>query len=181
MALALAGLGLWLAGRALAPSSEAYREGVLKVLRGEPKRLDPGLALLLRGLREDLNCRDEAICLRKENFAFALDLAEQYEHFLGDYQGRICLSGRLRPPSKDRAEHERLCQLLQKLLKEVGGVKMSASLALQFSASSDPEEVRSLLRDFLGRILGNRERVLAITEELRGIGWLKAVLPAAEP
>lgn len=175
----LAGLGLWGAHSVFAPSTAAYREGVLQVLRGQEGGLDPGLAFLLRGLKEDLNCRDEAICLRKENFAFAFDLAEQYEHFFADYQGRICRSGRLRP--SNRAEHEWLCRLLEQLFKEVGGVKMNASLALQFSTSGDPEEARPLLRRFLDRILESRERVLSITEELRGINWLKPVLPAAEP
>ncbi len=176
----LMGLGLWLTRGAFF-STAAYREGVLQVLRGQPGTLDPGLAFLLRGLKEDLNCRDEAICLRKENFAFAFELAEQYEHLFADYRGRICQSGRLRPNASNRAEHERLCSLLERLFKEVGGVKMNASLALQFSTSGDPEEVRPLLRRFLERILESRERVLTITEELRGIGWLEAVLPAAEP
>ncbi len=176
--LILAGLGLWLARGAFF-STQAYRESVLQVLRGQEGGLDPGLAFLLRGLKEDLNCRDEAICLRKENFAYVFDLAEQYEHFLGDYQGRICRSGQLRP--NDRAEHEQLCSLLKKLFEEVGGVKMNALLALQFLNSANPEEVRPLLREFLERILQHREQVLKITEELREISWLKEVLPAPEP
>lgn len=97
----------------------------------------------------------------------------------GDYQGRVCQSGRLRPSAADLADHERLCELLEKLFKEVGGIKMTASLGLQFLTRS--EEAQSLLRGALARILNHRERVLAITEELREIDWLEAVLPAAEP
>ena len=162
------------------PSQERYREDVLTVLRGRGG-LDPGLAFLLRGLEADLNCRDEALCLRQENFSVALELAEEYENILGDYQGRICQSGRLRPSPNDRAEHDKLCQLLGRLFKEVGGVKMNATLALQFLASNDADAARPLLKRFLDRILEHRERVLAITEELQTITWLEPVLPAVKP
>ncbi len=175
----VAGLIFWWARQALAPSSEAYRASVLQVLKGQGG-LDPGLGFLLRGLKEDLNCRDEALCLRRENFAFALDLAEEYENLFGDYYGRLCQSGRLRPGTDDKTEHERLCQLLERLFKEVGGVKMNAALALQFLDRNDPDAARSLLKRFLDRILEHRERVLAITAELRAITWLEPVLPAVK-
>lgn len=166
----------WLWGsRLLTPASQGYREDVLAVLRGRGG-LDPGLAFVLRGLIGDLNCRDEALCLRKENFTEALDLAEQYEHILGDYLGQICRSGRIRPGAADRIQHEQLCHSLEALFKEVGGIKMNASLALSMLTRNDPEEVRSLVRRFWERILAHRERVLQIAAELQKITWLEPVV-----
>lgn len=170
--LIVGGLIFWWTWQALAPSSEAYRASVLEVLQGRGE-LDPGLAFMLRGIRIDLDCRDEEICTRRENFTEVLDIAEQYESLIGDYQGRIC---KMKPPAADRADHERLCELLQGLLKEIGGIKMNASLALSFLAQNNPEDVRRLLRNFLHRILGHRDRVLQIEADLRNISWLEPAL-----
>jgi hypothetical protein len=175
--LAVVGLIFWWTRQALAPSPAAYRANVLQVLKGQGG-LDPGLAFMLRGLQVDLDCRDEKLCTGGENFSYVYEMAEQYEFLMGDYQGRICT---MKPSAANRTDHERLCHLLQGLLKEVGGVKMNASLALNFLSRSNPEDVQTLLRNFLNRILEHRERVLAITEELQTITWLEPVLPAVKP
>jgi hypothetical protein len=175
--LVAGGLILWWTLRASAPSSEAYRASVLEVLQGRGG-LDPGLAFMLRGLRVELDCRDEALCTRSENFSYVYDMTEQYENFLGDYQGRICQSGRIKPSTTDTADHKALCELLEVLFKEVRGIKTKALQALGLLQRSTPEEVKSLLRGVLSRILEHRERVLAITEELRQITWLEPVVRA---
>lgn len=171
------GLGLWWAWQVGAPSSEAYRASVIKVLQGQGG-LDPGLAFMLRGIRVDLDCQDEEICTRREHFSEVYDIAEQYEFLIGDYQGRIC---KMKPSSADRADHERLCKLLQEFLKEVNGIKMNASLALGFLAQNNPEDVQRLLRNFLHRILGHRERVLQIEADLHEIVWLRPALTTLGP
>lgn len=166
------GVGIWWAWQASTPSSEAYRADVIEVLQGQGG-LDPGLAFMLKGIRVDLDCQDEEVCTRREHFSEVFDIAEQYEFLIGDYQGRIC---KMKPSAGDRADHQRLCKLLQEFLKEVNGIKMNASLALSFLTQNKPEEVRRLLRNFLHRILGHRERVLQIEAELRQINWLEPVL-----
>lgn len=133
---------------------------------------------MLQGVRVDLDCRDEEICTRRENFTEVFDIAEQYEFFIGDYQGRIC---KMKPSAPDRTEHERLCKLLQEFLKEVNGIKMNASLALSFLAQNNPTDVQRLLRNFLHRILEHRERVLQIEAELKQIPWLEPVLTMKNP
>jgi hypothetical protein len=182
--LALAGLvivgGLifWWARQASAPSSETYRASVLEVLRGRGG-LDPGLAFILRGLRVDLDCRDEELCTRGENFSYVYDITEQYENLLGDYWGRICR--RLKPSEADRADHEQLCHLLDALFKEVRGIKTKAAQALGLLQHSPKETVQPLLRGVLQRILTHRERVLSLIEELHQITWLEPVLSVQSP
>lgn len=167
----LGGLVFWWAWEARAPSSEAYRAKVLEVLQGG--ELDPGLAFLLNGIRVDLDCRDEELCTRMENFVEVFDIAEQYEFFVGDYQGRIC---KQRPSAIDRADHERLCKLLQQLLREIIGIKTNASLALNFLSLNPSQDVKGLLKNFLQRILAHRDRVLQIEVELKSIPWLEPAL-----
>jgi len=167
------GLVLWWAWRAQAPSSEVYRASVLEVLRGRGG-LDPGLAFLLRGLRVDLDCRDEELCTRIENFSFVYDLAEEYEPLIADYWGRICQ--RIKPSEADRSDHEQLCHLLDALFKEVRGIKTKAAQALSFLQRNHPDEVKRLLQGFLQRILAHRERVLKIEAELKQIPWLELAL-----
>ncbi len=133
---------------------------------------------MLNGIRVDLDCRDEEICIRRENFSEVYEIAEQYEFLIGDYQGRICT---MKPSAVDRTDHERLCKLLQEFLKEINGIKMNASLALNFLAQNNPEDVRRLLRNFLHRILAHRERVLQIEAELKKISWLEPVLTIQSP
>ncbi len=175
----IAGVLGWWAWRAQAPSSEVYRAKVLEILRGSGG-LDPGLAFLLRGLRVDLDCRDEELCTRIENFSFVYDLAEEYEPLIGDYYGRICRA-RLRPSSLDAPDHEKLCALLEALFKEVRGIKTKALQALSFLQRNHPDEVKRLLQEFLQRILDHRERVLSLTEELHQITWLEPVLSVQSP
>jgi len=175
----IAGVLGWWAWRAQAPSPEVYRAKVLEILRGRGG-LDPGLAFLLRGLRVDLDCRDEELCTRIENFSFVYDLAEEYEPLIGDYYGRICRA-RLRPNSLDAPDHERLCTLLEALFKEVRGIKTKAAQALSLLQRNHPDEVKRLLPGFLQRILAHRERVLSLTEELRQITWLEPVLSVQNP
>jgi hypothetical protein len=174
----IAGVLGWWAWRAQAPSSESYRAEVLEILRGRGG-LDPGLAFILRGLRVDLDCRDEELCTRGENFSYVYDITEQYENLLGDYWGRICR--RLKPSEADRADHEQLCHLLDALFKEVRGIKTKAAQALGLLQHSPKETVQPLLRGVLQRILAHRERVLSLIEELHQITWLEPVLSVQSP
>ncbi len=169
--LVAGGLVFWWAWQA------SYRASVLEVLQGHGG-LDPGVAFMLNGIRVDLDCRDEEICTRRENFSEVYEIAEQYEFLIGDYQGRIC---KMKPSAADRPDHERLCKLLQEFLKEISGIKMNASLALSFLAQNNPEDVQKLLRNLLHRILGHRERVLQIEAELKQIPWLEPVLTLKGP
>jgi hypothetical protein len=184
--LALAGLvivgGLifWLARQASAPSSETYRANVLEVLRGRGG-LDPGLAFMLRGLRVDLDCRDEELCTRGENFSYVYDMTEQYENFLGDYWGRICQSKRIKPSTGDTADHQALCAQLDALFKEVRGIKTKADQALALLQRNAPQEVHALLVGILQRILAHRDRVLQIETELKKITWLEPALTPQNP
>jgi len=171
----IAGVVGWWAWRAQAPSSESYRAEVLKILRGRGG-LDPGLAFMLRGLRVDLDCRDEELCTRIENFAFVYDLAEEYEPLIGDYWGQVCHSKRIKPSANDTADHEALCAQLETLFKEVRGIKTKAAQALSLLHNNSAETVQRLLRSTLQRILAHRERVLQIEAELKQITWLEPVL-----
>lgn len=173
--LVIGGLAFWWARQASAPSSEAYRASVLEVLRGHGG-LDPGLAFILRGLRVDLDCRDEELCTRGENFSYVYDITEQYENFLGDYHGRICQSKRIKPSVNDAADHHELCAQLNALFKEVRGMKTKAMQALGLLQRSTPQEIHSVLVGVLQRILGHRERVLQIEAELKKISWLEPAL-----
>lgn len=174
--LAVGGVIFWWTRHASAPSPAAYRANVLQVLQGQGG-LDPGLAFMLRGLRVDLDCRDEKLCTRGENFSYVYDMTEQYENLLGDYWGRICQSERIKPSATDAAGHKMLCELLDALFKEVRGIKTKALQALGLLRRSTPEEAQLLLQGVLSRILEHRERVLAITKELQTITWLEPVLP----
>lgn len=169
------GLVFWWARQASAPSSERYRASVIEVLQGR-EGLDPGLAFMLRGLRVDLDCRDEELCTRGENFSYVYDITEQYENFLGDYHGRICQSERIKPSASDTADHQMLCTQLDALFKEVRGIKTKAAQALGFLQRSTPQEIQSVLVGVLQRILEHRERVLQIEAELKKIPWLEPVL-----
>jgi len=171
----IAGVVGWWAWRAQAPSSEVYRAKVLEILRGRGG-LDPGLAFMLRGLRVDLDCRDEELCTRIENFAFVYDLAEEYEPLIGDYWGQVCHSKRIKPSANDTADHEALCAQLETLFKEVRGIKTKAAQALSLLHNNSAETVQRLLRSTLQRILAHRERVLQIEAELKQITWLEPVL-----
>lgn len=173
--LVIGGLVFWWARQASAPSSQAYRASVLEVLHGRGG-LDPGLAFILRGLRVDLDCRDEELCTRGENFSYVYDITEQYENFLGDYHGRICQSKRIKPSANDTADHQELCTQLNALFKEVRGIKTKAMQALGLLQRSPPQEIHSVLVGVLQRILGHRERVLQIEAELKKISWLEPVL-----
>ncbi|MCL6642826.1 MAG: hypothetical protein K6T71_05845 [Candidatus Bipolaricaulota bacterium] len=170
---------LWV-WQASAPSPERYRAGVIEVLQGRGE-LDPGLAFLLRGVRVDLDCQDERLCTRGENFTVVYEIGEEYENLLGDYYGRICYSGRIRPSTSDAADHQKLCGLLDALFKEVRGIKTKATLALQFLQRNPSEEVHSLLVGLLQRILEHRERVLQIETELKQIPWLEPALTTKNP
>jgi hypothetical protein len=167
------GLILWWVRQA--PSSEVYRAKVLEILRGR-EGLDPGLAFLLRGLRVDLDCRDEELCTRIENFAFVYDLAEEYEPLIGDYWGQVCHSKRIKPSAADSTDHEQLCHLLDALFKEVRGIKAKAAQALSLLHNNSAETVQRLLRSTLQRILAHRDRVLQITAGLQKISWLEPVV-----
>jgi hypothetical protein len=171
--IVMGGLALWWARQASAPSSEAYRASVVEILRGRGG-LDPGLAFMLRGLRVDLDCRDEQLCTRGENFSYVYDITEQYENFLGDYHGRICR--RIKPSAADAADHQALCEQLEALFKEVRGIKTKAAQAIALLQRNAPQEVHSLLVEILRRILAHRERVLQIAAELQKITWLEAVV-----
>jgi hypothetical protein len=171
----IAGVVGWWAWRAQAPSSESYRGKVLEILRGRGG-LDPGLGFILRGLRVDLDCRDEELCTRIENFAFVYDLAEEYEPLIGDYWGQVCHSKRIKPSANDTADHEALCAQLETLFKEVRGIKTKAAQALSLLHNNSAETVQRLLRSTLQRILAHRERVLQIEAELKQITWLEPVL-----
>ncbi len=176
--LVAGGVIVWWVWQASAPSSEAYRASVLEVLRGRGG-LDPGLAFMLRGLRVDLDCRDEELCTRGENFSYVYEITEQYENLLGDYYGRICQ--RLKPSAHDAADHQRLCAQLDALFKEVRGIKTKAMQALALLQRNAPQEVHSLLVGILQRILAHRDRVLQITVELQKIGWLEPALTPPSP
>lgn len=178
--LVAGGLVFWWARQASAPSSEAYRASVLEVLQGRGG-LDPGLAFMLRGLRVDLDCRDEELCTRSDNFSYVYDITEQYENLLGDYHGRICQSKRVKPSASDMADHQVLCTQLDALFKEVRGIKTKATQALEFLRRYPPQEVHSLLVGILQRILAHRERVLQIEVELHKISWLEPVLTIQSP
>lgn len=176
--LVVGGLVFWWAWQARAPSSEAYRASVLEVLQGRGG-LDPGLAFILRGLRVDLDCRDEDLCTRSENFSYVYDITEQYESLLGDYHGRICQ--RIKSSTDDATDHKTLCEQLDALFKEVRGIKTKAAQALEFLRRYPPQEVHSLLVGLLQRIGAHRERVLQIEAELKKISWLEPALTPPSP
>ncbi len=178
--LVAGGLIFWWVQQTSAPLSETYRASVLEVLQGRGG-LDPGLAFMLRGLRVDLDCRDEELCTRGENFSLVYEMGEEYENILGDYYGRICHSGRIKPSTNDTADHQALCGLLDDLFKEVRGIKTKAAQALAFLQRNPPHEVHSLLVGFLRRILDHRERVLQIEAELKQIPWLEPALTPKNP
>jgi hypothetical protein len=178
--LVAGGLIFWWVRQASAPSSETYRASVLEVLQGRGG-LDPGLAFMLRGLRVDLDCRDEELCTRGENFSYVYDITEQYENLLGDYHGRICQSKRIKPSANDTADHQALCAHLDALFKEVRGIKTKAAQAIALLQRNAPQEVHSLLVGILQRILDHRERVLQIEAELKQIPWLEPALTPPNP
>jgi hypothetical protein len=158
-------------------SKRAFFGDISRERPGSPawaRRARSGAGFILRGLRVDLDCRDEELCTRGENFSYVYDITEQYENLLGDYWGRICR--RLKPSEADRADHEQLCHLLDALFKEVRGIKTKAAQALGLLQHSPKETVQPLLRGVLQRILAHRERVLQIEAELKQITWLEPVL-----
>lgn len=174
--LIVGGSVFWWARQGQAPPE--YRAHVLEVLKGRGG-LDPGLAFMLRGLRVDLDCRDVQLCTRGENFSYVYDITEQYENLLGDYWGRICR--KLTPSKADAADHQKLCELLDALFKEVRGIKTKALQALGFLQRSTPAEAMPLLQGVLKRIGEHRERVLQLTAELHKIAWLEPILREPQP
>lgn len=178
--LVIGGLVFWWARQASAPSSERYRASVLEVLQGRGG-FDPGLAFMLRGIRVDLDCRDEALCTRGENFSYVYEITEQYENLLGDYYGRICQSRRIKPSAHDTADHQVLCTQLDALFKEVRSIKTKSAQAIALLQRNAPQEVHSLLVGILQRIVAHRDRVLQIEAELKKISWLGPALTPKSP
>jgi hypothetical protein len=175
MVLLVSFLLLTSCGKPSMPAQE-YRAVVVDTLKGREGPVDVGLKAMISGLVADLGCSGRT-CKSPLRFQNLQQIITLDESLLSEYKGRICARKEFKPPAELEETHKRICAQLEKLLKEMAAIKLTALYALSSLRQYSADAVDPLLEEISNRLERNKQRIVEIIRDLRSIEWLQPALP----
>lgn len=165
-------------------SPQAYQELVLETLQGGELEKGapplPGLIPSIKKLFDSLYCA-ESSCKLPSEMAYLRDIADYESMIVEEYRSRICRR-RVRPPEELETDHSQICDLLEKIRRNIEAMKVTAQMATQLLAQSvnDMATLERVAQSYSGKIMERKITIIKALQELQGVTWLGPVFGGAE-